>query len=561
MPSVPAVSSGEILDVVAAPPAPRGDSGSSGDRFEDVLAGASQELGSEGTAPSAPSPQTGKGKEPRGEVAPSKAQSPEKSGSQDENASAGTSTANGKEPASPEGNSQAAGGKEPEGENSTVASSEEGETSAAEEETVLIISQLIAAGVYGLAQAPDGAAAEAEAGDALKAGALAVSSSAKQGQANPGLTLSGADAGLLQDVSTEAQAAAPQALAEGVQQAGNAWAGAILADEDTQAAPGPVPTAGLEEAPELAPQGVAIGGEDLSSSADGAELQAGSALPVEEGALPDEAVTARAVRTGFTEASPEEVAEEAEVRPAPALVASVEERADAPRQVDWTRWTDADGAEGDEQAPRMAAPAAPFAGEGEFGQPAHGDEPDNGLLAGRPAAVQASGEAQARGAAPAGPVSQPVDAYLRAEVHRQVMEAALSRMSIAVRDGVAQARIQLDPPSLGRMHMEIRMQDGAMNAKVTVETAWARDAVMAGLRELRESLQRQGVSLENFSVDVRADLNAGSFGQDRAANQGGDGALYLEAVPDDEAGAYASERGPAFAASSVPGDRSINIFA
>jgi len=111
------------------------------------------------------------------------------------------------------------------------------------------------------------------------------------------------------------------------------------------------------------------------------------------------------------------------------------------------------------------------------------------------------------------------------------------------------------------MHMEIRMQDGAMNAKVTVETAWARDAVMAGLRELRESLQRQGVSLENFSVDVRADLNAGSFGQDRAANQGGDGALYLEAVPDDEAGAYASERGPAFAASSVPGDRSINIFA
>ncbi|MBI3025588.1 MAG: flagellar hook-length control protein FliK [Candidatus Tectomicrobia bacterium] len=233
--------------------------------------------------------------------------------------------------------------------------------------------------------------------------------------------------------------------------------------------------------------------------------------------------------------------------------------------MDWSRWTDAEGEDAPRQAVQTPAPAAPataFAGEGDSGQPAEGDGPGGNHLAGKQTVPgQAASDAQSQSkAAPAGaPASQAMDHLVRAEVHRQVMEAALSRMSIAVREGVAQARIQLDPPSLGRMHMELRMQDGAMNAKVTVETSLARDTVMSGLRELKESLLRQGVSLESFSVDVRVNLNAGSFGQDRAANQG-DGAFYLEAVPEDETAAQASDR-PILASSSLSGDGSINIFA
>ena len=567
MPSVPAVSSGEIFDVVAAPSSPRGDSGSNGDRFAEMLAGASQGRGPEGPSPAPPSP--GKGKEPQAAAAP-KGKGPE------EAPRGGASNSGEGKPASASSEAQPGKPAAPESEEGedTPASSGDGENAVppGQEKAAGVISQLVAAAVLGLSRLTGGAPVAPDGENGLKLGAAASKGEGTQGEGTQGegpqeriqanaLGLALADVALSQGEGEEAQAA-PLLAAEKPIPVAAAPAGAAFTQEteETSAVSGGLAPVDPEETP-AAP----AGGEDLLALAEEGEPQEDLPALVEEGepqaALPpvedglpsDEAAPVRDEGRLFEETAPEETAEESAPRP----TAAAQEEAE-PGDAEWTDWArpaDADGADAPERPAQMAA-AAPPSGEGDFGQPAEGDKPGGQLLAERQG-VQASGE-NAKAGPPA--VQAAVrDPFMRTEVHRQVLEAALSRMSIAVREGMAQARIQLDPPSLGRLHMDLRMQDGAMSAKLTVETAWAKDAVMSGLRELREALQRQGVSLENFSVDVRANLNPGSFGQDRAGNQG-ETALYPEAGPEDEAGRPA-ERGPVFASPSLSGDGSINIFA
>lgn len=552
MPSVPAVSSGEILDVVAAPSSPRGDSGSNGDRFAEMLAGASQGRGPEGPSPAPPS--SGKGKEPQAAAAP-KGKGPE------EAPRGGASNSGEGKPASASSEAQPGKPAAPESEEGedTPASSEDGENAVppGQEKAAGVISQLVAAAVLGLSRLTGGAPVAPDGENGLKLGAAASKGEGTQGegpreriQANA-LGLALADVALSQGEAEEAQAAPLAAEKPVAVAAAPAGAAFTQETEETSAVSGGLAPVDPEEAP-AAPRVAPAGGEDLPALAEEGEPQA-ALPPVEDGLSSDEAAPAREEGRLFAEAAPEETAEESAPRPA----AAAQEEAE-PGDAEWTDWArpaDADGADAPDAPAQMAA-AAPPSGEGDFGQPAEGDKPGGQLLAERQG-VQASGE-NAKADPPA--VQAAVrDPFMRTEVHRQVLEAALSRMSIAVREGMAQARIQLDPPSLGRLHIDLRMQDGAMSAKLTVETAWAKDAVMSGLRELREALQRQGVSLENFSVDVRANLNPGSFGQDRAGNQG-ETALYLEAGPEDEAGRPA-ERGPVFASPSLSGDGSINIFA
>ena len=96
------------------------------------------------------------------------------------------------------------------------------------------------------------------------------------------------------------------------------------------------------------------------------------------------------------------------------------------------------------------------------------------------------------------------ESILKMQVQRQLLEATISRLNIALRDGTAQARIRLEPPSLGRMEIKLQVESSTLNAKVTVENAWVRDTVMSNLRELRETLQDQGVEVEQFTVDIDA---------------------------------------------------------
>jgi flagellar hook-length control protein FliK len=122
---------------------------------------------------------------------------------------------------------------------------------------------------------------------------------------------------------------------------------------------------------------------------------------------------------------------------------------------------------------------------------------------------------------------QQVVSPLRARVQEQVLETAVARVSLAIRDKVSHARIRLDPPSLGRVDMQLRVEDGSLTAKVTVESAWVKDAITANLKDLHDALEEHGVKVEAFTVDV--DSGMASWGSDQAFDgDEADGALYLE---------------------------------
>ena len=74
------------------------------------------------------------------------------------------------------------------------------------------------------------------------------------------------------------------------------------------------------------------------------------------------------------------------------------------------------------------------------------------------------------------------------------IEAARSR------DG--HVRIRLSPPELGALKLEIKVEDGVLNARIEAETEIAKTALVENFPALRERLAEQGIRIENFQVDV-----------------------------------------------------------
>ncbi|MCA9133190.1 MAG: flagellar hook-length control protein FliK, partial [Planctomycetales bacterium] len=67
--------------------------------------------------------------------------------------------------------------------------------------------------------------------------------------------------------------------------------------------------------------------------------------------------------------------------------------------------------------------------------------------------------------------------------------------------------IKLHPPQLGALNVQVRMEGRSMTAKLSTESAAARDAILDSLPVLRGRLADQGFEIANFQVEV-ADNNA-----------------------------------------------------
>ncbi len=68
--------------------------------------------------------------------------------------------------------------------------------------------------------------------------------------------------------------------------------------------------------------------------------------------------------------------------------------------------------------------------------------------------------------------------------------------------GTQEIKIQLDPPSLGHVHMKIDMDGSSVNAKLTVESVAVKQTVESNLNQLRTSLEEQGFKVDKFDVHV-----------------------------------------------------------
>lgn len=68
--------------------------------------------------------------------------------------------------------------------------------------------------------------------------------------------------------------------------------------------------------------------------------------------------------------------------------------------------------------------------------------------------------------------------------------------------GEAEIRLRLSPPELGSLKLEVRMESGAMTARLEVETVAAQQALTDNLGTLRQRLAEQNIRVEQFDIDL-----------------------------------------------------------
>jgi flagellar hook-length control protein FliK len=62
--------------------------------------------------------------------------------------------------------------------------------------------------------------------------------------------------------------------------------------------------------------------------------------------------------------------------------------------------------------------------------------------------------------------------------------------------------LRLSPPELGAVHIELRVQEGVLSARLETDNSAARTALLDNLPALKERLADQGMRIENFEVNV-----------------------------------------------------------
>jgi flagellar hook-length control protein FliK len=107
----------------------------------------------------------------------------------------------------------------------------------------------------------------------------------------------------------------------------------------------------------------------------------------------------------------------------------------------------------------------------------------------------------------------------------------LSKNAKLVLDGgKSEITMSLKPESLGKVALKIATENGAVSARFVVDGDEARRALEASLSELKETLQKQGLSVQECQVEVRRDgaspEGRGESGSGTPRRNGGDASGY-----------------------------------
>jgi flagellar hook-length control protein FliK len=106
----------------------------------------------------------------------------------------------------------------------------------------------------------------------------------------------------------------------------------------------------------------------------------------------------------------------------------------------------------------------------------------------------------------------------------RLVQRVMNALQAAEARGSA-VRLRLSPPELGSLRLELAVRDGALLARLEVETSTARALLLDSLPQLRERLAAQEIKIERFEVDLMnqhaSDWSPGAPEQEHAGNAGG----------------------------------------
>jgi flagellar hook-length control protein FliK len=103
--------------------------------------------------------------------------------------------------------------------------------------------------------------------------------------------------------------------------------------------------------------------------------------------------------------------------------------------------------------------------------------------------------------------------YLLEQVSRQIV-----RLRNA---GESDMTLQLKPPHLGRIQLNIEQTSGGIKVGIVVESAAARDMLLANSHDLKMTLADQGLRLDKIDVEAQADFGQSMAQAGRGFDQSG----------------------------------------
>lgn len=125
------------------------------------------------------------------------------------------------------------------------------------------------------------------------------------------------------------------------------------------------------------------------------------------------------------------------------------------------------------------------------------------------------------------------------------VDAAAKVLNAAGGGGRYHLTVQLEPPELGQMRLQIHMQQHAMTLQVDADSPAAARLIESRMSDLRDALAVHGVRMDRADVVVRSPASSDANPQNREGGQGGAG---------DQGRASAEQFGQALSHGGQPGD-------
>ncbi|NLD38251.1 MAG: hypothetical protein GX654_15420 [Desulfatiglans sp.] len=87
----------------------------------------------------------------------------------------------------------------------------------------------------------------------------------------------------------------------------------------------------------------------------------------------------------------------------------------------------------------------------------------------------------------------------------QPLPKIVEKMIFMFRAGEYQSRLQITPPELGRLDIDLTIKNGHVQANLSAESTAVKEIIEANLNQLKQQLNNQGLTIDKFNVMVSPD--------------------------------------------------------
>lgn len=85
---------------------------------------------------------------------------------------------------------------------------------------------------------------------------------------------------------------------------------------------------------------------------------------------------------------------------------------------------------------------------------------------------------------------------------RVIVNQIVEEIKVTVKPSASSMELQLNPASLGKVHLSVAAKDGILTAQFLVQNAAAKEAIESQIQNLKDTLSNQGLKVEAVEVEV-----------------------------------------------------------